>query len=72
MRKISDLQGHLITYILKGEGTEIWETKNLHIMVFNMLKVTGLESKPDKIPLPGVAFGSSTPMRKFLCRPMRF
>ena len=49
------------TYILKGEGTEIWEPKFTY-HGFQYVEVTGLESKPDKNTITGVAFGSSTPM----------
>ncbi|WP_197056971.1 alpha-L-rhamnosidase [Cellulophaga sp. Hel_I_12] len=49
------------TYILKGEGTEVWEPKFTY-HGFQYVEVTGLKEKPDKTLITGIAFGSSIPM----------
>lgn len=49
------------TYILKGEGAEEWEPKFTY-HGFQYVEVTGLQNKPDKNTITGIAFGSSTPM----------
>ncbi|MBC3757281.1 family 78 glycoside hydrolase catalytic domain [Hyunsoonleella sp. SJ7] len=48
------------TYILKGEGTEIWEPKFTY-HGFQYVEVTGLKAKPNKKTITGIPFGSSIP-----------
>ncbi|SOE23194.1 alpha-L-rhamnosidase [Spirosomataceae bacterium TFI 002] len=48
------------TYILKGEGTEIWEPKFTY-HGFQYVEVTGLKNKPDNFTITGIPFGSSIP-----------
>ncbi|WP_282147945.1 family 78 glycoside hydrolase catalytic domain [Algibacter lectus] len=49
------------TYILKGEGVEIWEPKFTY-HGFQYVEVTGLKNKPDHNTITGISFGSSIPM----------
>lgn len=48
-------------YILKGDGTEIWEPKFTY-HGFRYVEVSGLSEKPTKETLTGIAFSSATPM----------
>ncbi|RED98332.1 alpha-L-rhamnosidase [Marinoscillum furvescens] len=49
------------TYILKGNGVEIWEPKFTY-HGFQYVEVSGLKSKPESSTITGIPFGSSIPM----------